>query len=226
MILNARRTIARSLTAAASAALLTLGFTGDAAAAWQYVWVYDSGAGTCVADYSEITPANGGTVTSKTSIWNNACGTQSYAGANTLATNSMPLWYHFNTSTWIECYQTGWYTNSTARYEMRLYAVNIAATCGANKWYANNTGSLGLVNGVWQGGWYPSGNEWITANTFAPSKPPAEPKISAAEAIRTGQVRIGSPTGPKATKNQLQPAFGLHAAGPSAAQVGVTMTVK
>ncbi|MFG3215008.1 hypothetical protein [Streptomyces tendae] len=200
---------ARSLIAACSAGLFTLGSTGDATAAFQYVYVYDNGAGTCVADYSEITPADGGTMTSKSSIWSNSCGTQSYAGANTLATNMMTLWYDFNTASWIKCGETGWFYNATARYEMRLYAVNVQATCvGINHWYANNTGAYGAINGAWQGGWYPSGNEWITSTALAPSKPPAEPKISAADAVRTGQVRIGSPQGPKATKAQLQPAPG------------------
>ncbi|SCF56509.1 hypothetical protein [Streptomyces sp. Ncost-T10-10d] len=61
--------------------------------------------------------------------------------------------------------------------------------------------------------WIPSGNEWITSAGLAASKPPAEPKISAAEAIRTGQVRMGSPTCPKATRAQLNRKPGASAAG-------------
>ncbi|WP_031520691.1 hypothetical protein [Streptomyces sp. NRRL F-5123] len=224
MILNARRTIARSLIAAASAALLALGFSGEAAAAYQYVWVYNSGGGTCVSNYSEVTTGTGGSYVSRAGAWNNGCSNNYYAAAGDLAVDTMPLWYDFGTSTWIVCFESGWFINLSAGQQVSITGSGLKYRCGVDKWYANNTGAYAYVNGSMHGGWYPSGNEWLAADGLAASKPPAEPKISAATAIRTGQVRIGSPTGPKATKAQLQPAPGRNAAGiPQALQVAVTV---
>ncbi|MFC9593831.1 hypothetical protein [Streptomyces sp. NPDC056944] len=222
--MKARRTIARTLTAAASAGLLALGLTSEASAASQYLWVYNSG-GNCVSDYSEITTASGGTVTSVTRAWNNSCTNNYLAGNQGLAVNQMPLWFDFGSSTWIQCYQTGWFFNQGNSYAAWLVGTNVRNACGGDKWYATNTGSFAWINGAYQGGWIPSGNEWIGSGVAA-AKAPEQPKISAAEAIRTGQVRIGSPTGPKATRKQLQPAIGEIAAGVPLAPKSVTVTMK
>ncbi|MFE5096414.1 hypothetical protein ACFRCI_40405 [Streptomyces sp. NPDC056638] len=110
------------------------------------------------------------------------------------------------------CVDTDFQYNQATAQEVTITGTGIGA-CGINHSYANNTGSYAGINGAWQGGWIPSGNEWITSAGVAASKPPAEPKISAAEAIRTGQVRMGSPTGPKATRAQLNRKPGASAAG-------------
>ncbi|MFF2895539.1 hypothetical protein [Streptomyces sp. NPDC057966] len=219
--MSARRTIAHSLTAAASAALLAIGFAGNANAAIQYAFVYQGGS-YCVADYSEVTPTSGGALDSGSEAWDSNCTNNYTSNVGTLAVNSMPLWYDFGSSTWIQCSDatSGWQYNEAWARRLEITRTGLRYLCGSNKWYANNTGAYAYVNGGWKGDWLPSGNEWVTDSSLATSKPPAEPKFSAAEAVRTGQVRIGSPTGPKATQAQLRPSPGTNPAGVSLAPEG------
>ncbi|WP_030866879.1 hypothetical protein [Streptomyces sp. NRRL S-37] len=133
--------------------------------------------------------------------------------------------YDFGTTTWYLCLETGWYYNGGGDSAISIgYDINRA--CGGDHWYANNTGSYAQdIGGTWRGGWIPSGNEWIAGSGLAAGKPPAEPKRSATEAIKLGEVRLGSPTGPKLTAAQLQPRPGTESSRRSLVPVpGITVT--
>ncbi|WP_338491287.1 hypothetical protein [Streptomyces sp. SJL17-4] len=77
-------------------------------------------------------------------------------------------------------------------------AGDINRACGGDVWYATNTAAYGWDGVARRGSWAVSGNHWVPRVGFATSSAPAAPKISAAEAVRRGEVRLGSPTGPKA----------------------------
>ncbi|MEU4280667.1 hypothetical protein AB0F57_38025 [Streptomyces tanashiensis] len=100
---------------------------------------------------------------------------------------------------WYVCWSSPYATNPAGQYWIGVN-YNINRFCnppGGGRWYANNTlAEAKNIAGSWRGGWLASGNEWV-GPAFAATKAPEQPKVSAREAIEQGEVRAGSPTGPR-----------------------------
>jgi hypothetical protein len=190
---------------------LTLGFTGQAAAASQHLWTYTAG-NLCVSGYSEISAGAGGGGFSKSITYGyNRSGSGTCSLANKpvgwLSVESHLLAFDMPRGVWYLCNRVGPFRNPVSGYMLEV-GRNTYRACGGDVWYATHTGAYGWDGGAWRGNWVVSGNHWVPRAALAATETPAPPKTSAAEAVRRGEVRLGSPAGPKLTAARLQAAPG------------------
>ncbi|GGV99379.1 hypothetical protein GCM10010230_25360 [Streptomyces narbonensis] len=199
--------IARALVAAAAAAGLALAGAGSTSAASQYAWVHESfNNDVCVANWSEVTTGganNGGYTASVVNTWfNNHCSQHIPRPANSVRVRTDILAFDLDTGIWFVCWSSPYAVNVNGQYQVGTY-YNINRYCnkpGEGRWYANNTlAEAKNIAGSWRGGWLASGNEWVgpAFAAAATAVKPKEPKIGIRQAIERGDVRTGSPTGPK-----------------------------
>ncbi|WP_328946754.1 hypothetical protein OG259_40075 [Streptomyces sp. NBC_00250] len=202
-----RTAIARILGSVTAALGLTIGFTGQAAAISHFEITHVDTV-RCIGGYSETSAGSngGGYSVSRTHGFNRlvsgACQVANQP-VGSLSSERHILAFDMQKGVWWKCAGHGPARNSVPAVAVELYG-NINRACGGDVWYATNTAAYGWDGGAWRGRWVVSGNHWVPRSGFAPTAPPPAPSISAAEAVRRGEVRLGSPTGPKANAAQLQ----------------------
>ncbi|MEU0935200.1 MULTISPECIES: hypothetical protein [unclassified Embleya] len=198
-----RRRIARCAGVTAAAAGLAFGFTGQATAASQFALTYTN-SNMCVGGES-ITNADAFSSGYTYGYKRNSNGTCTLVNRPTgvLSVEKHLLAYDAPGNVWFTCA-----TEGPARNGGSAFRVGIEShyRCGGNLWHATFTAAYGWDGSAWRGAWVGSNNEWVPALNLstAPSSPPAAPKTNAADAIKRGEVRLGSPGGPKTTAAQLQ----------------------
>ncbi|QDY75327.1 hypothetical protein [Streptomyces qinzhouensis] len=205
-----RHTITRGIGALAAAFGLTLGTSGQASAATQFLWTYRSGS-LCVSGYSEISAGVGGGGFSKSATYtyqrDNSvnCSIMPNKPAGWISLESHLLAFNMPKGIWYVCGdKMGPYRNGVPAFSIGL-SRNTHRACGGDVWYATHTAAYAWGGVSWLGGWVASGNHWVPWAGRAGAAPQKEPRISAAEAVKRGEVRIGGPDGPRATAAQLQP---------------------
>ncbi|MFE7132675.1 hypothetical protein ACFVIM_17640 [Streptomyces sp. NPDC057638] len=205
-----RQTITRGIGALVAAFALTLGSSGQASAASQHLWTYTS-PGLCVSGYAETsTGADGGGFSKSIAYtWHQGntaiCATAFTRPVGWISVESYLIAYDAPRGVWYRCgAPVGPYTNSVPAFGWQVYRHTYRA-CGGNVWYATNTASYSYGGVRWHGGWVVSGSHWVPLAGRADTAPPTAPRISAAEALRRGEIRVGGPDGPRATAAQLQP---------------------
>ncbi|MFD9337811.1 hypothetical protein ACFWBF_25935 [Streptomyces sp. NPDC060028] len=209
------RTVARVTAATAAALGLTLGLTGQASAQWQHLFTYQT-ANLCASSYAEVSDGaeNGGYSATGALAYNNNCNSLASKSAGWINAKNDLLVFDMPSGVWYLCATSGWWGNQIAASQLWISA-DFYRRCGGDHWYATNSGGYVWDGGAWRGGWVVSGNHWI-GSAFAPAgsaiKAPAAPKVSAVEAVKGGDVRLGSPTGPKLRPEQLNTLPGQEAA--------------
>ncbi|MFJ8747316.1 hypothetical protein ACIRL2_49295 [Embleya sp. NPDC127516] len=113
--------------------------------------------------------------------------------------------YDMPAGVWVPCFKAG-----PARNPAGTFGVGYESTghCGLGRWHASFTAAYAWDGTAWRGAWVGSNNEWLPAPSAASTDSPSasstpKPKISAADALKRGEVRLGSPDGPKVTAAEL-----------------------
>ncbi|MFI1890793.1 MULTISPECIES: hypothetical protein [Streptomyces] len=203
-----RSTIARAMGCLTAAFGLTIGFTSQASAVYNSQITYTDNV-RCVSGSSETSAGSNGGGFSRSwtfgynRLSNGYCQVaDQYTGW--LSVERHLLAFNMSTGVWWKCAGYGPARNLSPASGVGLEG-NFNRLCGGDVWYATNTAAYGWDGVAWRGNWVVSGNHWVPWAGLAKNTPqPRAPKISAAEAIARGEVRLGSPTGPKAGADQLQ----------------------
>ncbi|MDV5144005.1 hypothetical protein R1T08_06935 [Streptomyces sp. SBC-4] len=201
--------IARILGSAAAALGLVVGFTGEASAVSSARFTHTDNV-RCVSGYAETSAgSNGGGYSRSITYGYNRTSSGGCQLANQytgwLSSERHILAFDMAKGVWWKCAGFGPLRNHVPAVAVELWG-NFNRVCGGDVWYATNTAAYGWDGVAWRGSWVVSGNHWVPRVGLATSGTPAPPKISAAEAVRRGEVRLGSPAGPRVSAAELQAA--------------------
>ncbi|WP_306334604.1 hypothetical protein [Streptomyces sp. KL118A] len=203
-----RRRIARSIGVMAAVVGLAFTSSGQAGAIAQTAITYD-GPSWCIYGQAAVDEAAfSGAVTFAT---HPGCGGYKTVPAHTLSVERVLLAYDMPNNRWYECNRTTPVQNTTASYFVNSNSSG-HATCGLGQWYASFTAAYAWDGTAWRGAWVGSNNQWVPVSLAAKSAvgsaaktsaSPSAPKTSAADAVKRGEVRRGSSTGPRIAADEL-----------------------